>query len=88
MSDYVDSLLDFHPGEPIDIPGSDKVDSVILEDVLEEEPNNLSVSQSNSDLLNESMCVRVVNMLQGDNVLLRSMKTACHQKEESEGGTY
>ena len=66
MSDYDDDLLDFHSTQPMDIPGSDKEDSVILDDVQEEEPDNLSFSQSNSDLLNMSQCVRVINMSQGD----------------------
>ena len=53
MCDYEDDLLHFHPGEPMDIPGLDK-ESIILDDVHEEEPGNLSVSKSNSDLLKES----------------------------------
>ena len=55
MSDYEEDLLDFCPGEPMDIPGLDKEDSVILDDVQKKKPDNLvSVSQSNSDLLHES----------------------------------
>ena len=84
MSDYENSLLNFHMEEPMDTLSRDK-DSVILDDIHEEEPDNLSVSQSNSDLLNKSQCVRVINMSQGDNVSIRFWNTASHQKVESDG---
>ena len=60
MSDYDDNLWNFRPGKPMDNHSSDKEDSVILDDVMEEDPDNLiSVSQSNSDLLNEFQLVKV-----------------------------
>ena len=54
MSDY-ENLLDFHVAEvPMDIADLDK-DSIILDDALEEKPDDeVSKPLSNSDLLNES----------------------------------
>ena len=73
MSDYNKDLLPLNADEePMETPSSDK-DSIIIDDVLGKETDHLiGVSQSNSDLLNESQCVRIINRLQGDDVLVRS----------------
>ena len=84
MSYFENNLLgDFQEEEPMDIPGLDK-DSVILDDTREEEPDNLvSVTQSNSDLLNESQLVTVINKLQGDYVQI-ILWNADHLEEVSD----
>ena len=73
MSNY-ENLLDFHVAEvPMDIADLDK-DSVILDDALEEKPDNeVSNPLSNSDLLNESQPLRVLNKPEGDEVPIKSL---------------
>ena len=63
MSDYnKDLILALHADEEtMDIAESEQ-DSTIIDDVLGEETNHLvGVSQSNSDLLNDSQPVKVIS---------------------------
>ena len=65
ISGYNEDLISaLHADEkPMDTTDSDK-DSVIIDDVLGEETDHLvGVSQSDSDLINESQLVKVVSDL-------------------------
>ena len=64
MSDYNEDLILALRAdrEPMNTTGSDK-DSIIIDDVLGKETDHLiGVSQSNSDLLNESRLVKVISV--------------------------
>ena len=84
MSDYNKDLLPLNADEePMETPSSDK-DSIIIDDVLGKETDHLiGVSQSNSDLLNESQLVKVISVSH-DEAQVWSLN-ASFEEEESDG---